>query len=139
MIGPDAAPDARPDPIKLNQIVGPDVSLEHDLFRKPVSAFRDHDLVRGIAFCCAALLQEHLAEMRNGMRQHVGLIFFRHEGEDGIRQTLGDPRHEISDIRRLGLFDVLLHNVVDVAVKAIRHEITRSVTQGLGVYVVIKV
>jgi hypothetical protein len=78
-----------------------------------------------------ALLQEHFAEMRHGMGEHRGLIFFGHEIEDGVGEAFGDPRHQISDIRIFRALEMLLHDLVDVAVKAIRHERTRSVTLGL--------
>ena len=57
-----------------------------------------HALVRGVAFRGAAFLQEHLAEMRHGVREHIGLIFFRHEIEDRVRQALGDPRNQIGNL-----------------------------------------
>src|SRR6476660_5133943 len=80
-----------------------------------------------------ALLQEHFTEMRDRVREHCSLVFFRHEIENRISETLGDPRHQISDVRIFRTLDMLLHHLVDVAVKAIRHERTRSVTLGLWI------
>ena len=47
-------------------------------------------------------------------------------------KTLGHPGGKIGGVRCLGFIDVLLHDVVDIAVQAIRHEITRVVAGGFS-------
>src|SRR4029077_15983359 len=88
-------------------------------------------LVGRVALAGAPLLQEHLAEMRDGMGEHRRLIFFGYEIEDRVSEGLRASRQQISAIRVVPALDILLHHRIDVAVEANRHESTRSVTLGL--------
>lgn len=92
-------------------------------------------LVRGIADAFLAPLQDGVAQKGDGLRQKFCLVR-RHGRQDEVGEAL---RHLGSDLDDVGVFrprslDVFLHEVVDVAVKAIGHDITppRAATHGLG-------
>ena len=64
--------------------------------------------MRGVALDGAALLQKHFAEMSDSVGQNVGLVLFRHERKNHIRENfLGYPRgKKIGRIRRVSVFSM---------------------------------
>jgi hypothetical protein len=91
------------------------------------SALGRPNSMSGVAFDRAAFLQEHFTEMSNGVGKNVGLIFFRYKSQNHVRKAFGHAGSKIGGVWRLSPFNVLLHDVVDIAVQAIRHEMTRFV------------
>src|SRR6202167_6766168 len=77
--------------------------------------------MRGVALGCSSFLQIHLAEMREGMGEHVRLVVFRHKSQDHVREALGHAGRDIRGVRRIGFINVFLHDFIDIAVKTVRH------------------
>jgi hypothetical protein len=68
----------------------------------------------------SALLQKHLAKMRNSMRHETHLLRFRHH-QNQARKTFGHPSCNVGGISLVILIEMLLHYLVDIAVEAFGH------------------
>jgi hypothetical protein len=73
-----------------------------------------------VAFDGSALLQEHLAKMCNCMCQETRLFRFRHH-ENQVGKAFGYPSCNVGDIGLFILIEMLLHDLVDIAVEAFGH------------------
>jgi hypothetical protein len=76
-------------------------------------------LVRRVALGRAVFPEEHMPNVTDRLRQEVCPFFFRSK-QDQIDEALPDLRHQLRQIGRRVLFDVVPHDIIDVAVQAIR-------------------
>jgi hypothetical protein len=70
-----------------------------------------------------------VSEVRHRIGKHLRVLAFRSDLDDEIDETLDQVRGESGDIDRFCTFDPLLHQLIDVAVQTLGHDVAPSHTE----------